>query len=460
MRTWRRRLTATVLLACGVGVAVALPLAWRAARHRLDPFEPVVIFALAWGVMFAVRPIAIAIRNDESFYGVDVRPQLDEAVLLGLLGAVAFLAGYELRLGERLARLLPAPAERGTPSGAIAGACVLGAVGIAALAIFLLSADGWSAVETFARGRSEALNELLRDSPDYFWWLSVLVVPAGLLAFATAYATRRPTAIVAAVVLNVLALLRTVPLGNRLYLLVLVGGMIVFPYLHARRRPGIVACVIGLAVALVASFAVLQFRTPDTRPVFVSVVDGLVSRPYDVLRPLIDGPDAEMAPALAGGLTVIPSELGYRYGAATIGDLVLRPIPRQFWHGKPEPIDVAVTARVWPVARATGDFQPTYTPLLSFYWDLGLLGVALGMAVYGILARAAFEYLLRAQDAFIVQLLYAAWLWTFVFALRADPTLAFSELVIVLGPLVAVAAIGARSLRARVPNWARSTSGT
>jgi len=159
-------------------------------------------------------------------------------------------------------------------------------------------------------------------------------------------------------------------------------------------------------------------------------------------------------------LKVIPGELGYRYGGATIGDLVLRPIPRQFWHGKPEPIDVAVTKRVWPVAVSTGDFQPTYTPLLSFYWDLGLLGVVLGMAVYGILARAAFAYLLRAQDAFVVQLLYAAWLWTFVFALRADPTLAFSELVIVLGPLIAVAAVGARASRALVPTWTRSTSRT
>ena len=82
------------------------------------------------------------------------------------------------------------------------------------------------------------------------------------------------------------------------------------------------------------------------------------------------------------------------------------------------------------------------------------------MAAYGILARAAFEYLLRAQDAFVVQLLYAAWLWTFVFALRADPTLAFSELVIVLGPLVVVAAIGARSPRGLVSTWTRSTSRT
>jgi len=55
-------MTATVLLACGVGAVVALPLAWRAARHRLDPFEPVVIFALAHNSLVITFAACSAIR--------------------------------------------------------------------------------------------------------------------------------------------------------------------------------------------------------------------------------------------------------------------------------------------------------------------------------------------------------------------------------------------------------------
>jgi hypothetical protein len=453
-------LSTTAVLAAGVAVVVALPLAHRIARRRLDVFEPVVIFALAWGVMFAVRPIATVIRDDVSFYGVDIRPTLDNAVLLGLLGAVSFLIGYELQLGMRLARRLPRPSEREISSSTIAGAWIAGGLGMVALALFLLPADGWSAVGIFLRGRSVGLNDLLRDSPDYFWWLSLLVVPAAILAFAVAYSTRRNAAIAAAVVLTGFALLRTVPVGSRLYLLVLVGGMVVFPYLRARRRPGVVAFAVGLAVALVVSYAVLQFRTPETRSGFVGVLDSLISAPTQVLQPVVDGPDAEMAPALAGALSVIPSDLGYRYGAATIGDLVLRPIPRQLWSRKPQPHDLVVTERVWPEARASGNFQPTYTPLLSFYWDLGLIGVFLGMAAYGVLARSAYEYFRRAEDSFGVQVVYAAGLWAFVFVLRADPVLAFSHLVIVLVPLIAIVALGNRPRHVRAAARTRPTSRT
>ena len=432
------------MLAAGVVLVVALPLVWRGARRRLDPFEPVVIFALAWGVMFGVRPIAIVIRNDESFYGVDVRPTLDDAVLLGLLGAVCFLVGYESRLGTRLARQLPLPRARELSSRTLAGAVIAGGLGIAALALFLLPADGWSAVETFFRGRSTELNELLADSPHSFWWLSLLVVPAALFAFAVAYATRDAAAIAVSVVLTGVALLRTLPVGSRLYLLVLVGGMIVFAYLHARRRPGMVALMVGLAVALVISYAVLEFRYSETRTGVVGVLDGLVSAPAEVLRPVYEGADAEMAPALAGALSVVPSDLGYRYGGATVGDLVVRPIPRQLWPGKPQPHVLVVTERVWPEARASGSFQPTFSPLMSFYWDLGLVGVFIGMTVYGVLARIAYAYYRRAEDSFGVQLLYAAGLCAFVFVLRADPVLAVTHLVIVLAPLLALLALTPR----------------
>ena len=83
-------MSTVVLLSIGVGIVLVLPIAWRVRQRRFDPFEPVVIFALAWGVMFVVRPIAIVVRDDTNFYGVDIGSTLDTSVLLGLVGAVAF----------------------------------------------------------------------------------------------------------------------------------------------------------------------------------------------------------------------------------------------------------------------------------------------------------------------------------------------------------------------------------
>ena len=42
----------------------------RIAQRRFDPFEPTVLFALAWGVMFVVRPLAMIAQSNYSY----VRP--------------------------------------------------------------------------------------------------------------------------------------------------------------------------------------------------------------------------------------------------------------------------------------------------------------------------------------------------------------------------------------------------
>jgi hypothetical protein len=435
--------SADSVLIAGVGIVLLLPLGWRVVAGRFDPFEPIVIFGLAWGVMFVVRPVAILIRDDTDFYGVDISPTLGRALLLALIGAIAFVVGYELSFGGQLARRLPAPRDAFSPFAAVVGACVVGAVGVLALAAVLLSAGGLQAVETFFGGRSDALNELIDNSTTYLWWASLLVVPAALASFAVAAVDRRPTTIAAAALLVVLALVRTVPVGNRVFLLVLVGGMIVFMYLRRGKRPGPVALLIAPALALFLSAAVLDFRYAETRGSFSSVVDTLVHTPSRAISPLIKGPDAEMAPALAGALQAVPDRLPYRFGGATIGDLVRRPIPRQLWKDKPETPGHELVALVWPEARERGRFDPTLTPLLYFYWDFGLLGVFVGMGLYGVVARASYEYLRAYARSVAPQVVFAAALWYLVPAVRQDPVSVVIEGVILFVPLVAIFAVAA-----------------
>ena len=430
-------MSAETVLIIGVGVVLALPLLWRGLSRRLDPFEPMVIFALAWGVMFVLRPAAILIRSDYIFYGVDISSTLGRAILLGLVGAVAFVVGYEFSLGRRAAAWLPAPPQDVAPRAALQVAFGATGLGLAAFGLFLASSGGLDAFETFFHGRTLELDELIEKSTIYLWYGSLLVVPAALVAFACAVADRRPATVFSAALLSTLALLRTVPIGNRIFILLLVGPAIVFVFLRARRRPGVVAAVVGLTLALVASYVVLTVRDPETRGGPTAMLHGLVTTPSRVVSPLIKGPDAEMAPALAGALLVVPSELPRRYGRATIGDLFVRPIPRQLWAGKPDTPGHEVTAKVWPVARATGDFDPAFTPLLYFYWDFGLPGVFVGMALFGIGARALYVYLLRHERSLLAQLLFAAGIWYLVIAVRYDPVSVIVWGIILFVPIVA-----------------------
>jgi hypothetical protein len=431
-------MSTVVLLSIGVGVVLVLPIAWRVRQRRFDPFEPIVIFALAWGVMFVVRPIAIVVRDDTNFYGVDIGSTLDTSVLLGLVGAVAFVTGYELRFGRRLAARAGTPASAVRPDAALLGAVITSAAGVAGLLLVLLPGGGLDAVHTFFGGRSAELNELIDGSSVYLWYGSLVVVPAALLGAAIALSDRRPWVVALATLLFVVALLRTVPTGNRVFLVVLLGGIVVFAFLRVQRRPGVVALVTGLCLAVLISHTILTFRDSETRGSIGSVLHELVSAPTGALGPLYRGPDAEMAPALAGALIAIPERLPYRFGGATLGDLLVRPIPRQLWSDKPEPPGHQVAVEVWPVAVETGGFDPAFTPMLTFYWDFAVFGVLVGMAALGVAARALKEYLATHAESFAAQLIFAAGLWFLVVALRHDTTLVVVWGLVVFGPLLAV----------------------
>jgi hypothetical protein len=152
---------------------------------------------------------------------------------------------------------------------------------------------------------------------------------------------------------------------------------------------------------------------------------------------LIDGEDAEMAPVLAGALRVVPSQLHYRYGGALFGDLLVRPIPRPLWPGKPQPSETQVIRTVWP-ALAKDRFQPAFSPLLSFYWDFGLAGVATGMALMGVAFRTLYEWFRRHSASFAAQTIFAVGLWMLVSAVRYNPAQTIVLTCVLVLPLVLV----------------------
>jgi hypothetical protein len=440
------------VLIIGVGVVLALPLAWRVVARRFDPFEPIVIFALAWGVMFVVRPAAILIRDDTNFYGVDIGSTLDRAMFLALLGAVAFVVGYESSLGARAASRLRSPPEDFSRARVVAGAVVVTALGVLTFVVLVIESGGLSALEILLGGRSDELSELIEGSGTYLWYGSLLVIPATLAVVGLAFDDRQPRMIVAALVLVALALLRTVPVGSRVFLLILVGGVLVFAYVRRGRRPGAVVLVVGLACALLASSVLLNLRYSENRSSLAGVLSGLASTPSRVFTPLIKGPDAEMAPALAGALQAVPEELSYRYGGAIFGDLVVRPIPAQLWADKPEPPGHEVVGAVWPEPQELGNFDPALTPLLFLFWDFSLAGVVVGMALLGATVRGLYEYLLLHRDNVLAQLVFAAGLWYLVAALRHDPVTVFVWGMLLFVPLVAIFALAAQGrFRAVLP---------
>jgi hypothetical protein len=139
-----------------------------------------------------------------------------------------------------------------------------------------------------------------------------------------------------------------------------------------------------------------------------------------------------MAPTFAAALTVIPESVGYSYGKTIFGDLVVRPIPRPLWEGKPRIPRERLIATLWP-AEADA-INPEFSVLLYLYWDLGLIGVAVGLALAGVACRALYHYLRDQEADMSAQVLYALALWFVVIGLRNSPVDTFIVAAFIVAP--------------------------
>lgn len=430
-------------------LTLAAPVLRRVWRNRLDPFEPIVLFALAYGAMFVARPASALVEDETLFWGVDVMPTLSHALLLATIGAIGFVAGYEVRAGGRLAHRLPTPRAVNTRIAAL-GAGLVALLGALGLMVFFRGLTLTESFDLLLRGRTTDLGALVNESSSYVWYASLLFAPSALVLIALTYKLRSVVlGVFAAIVLGI-ALLRIGPVGSRIVLLPLVGGVFVFFYLVRQRRPRSLLLISVGVLALLSSYLTLSLRDPTDDTTLRSAVVELGQRPQAILDPVLRGADAEMVLALSAALTVIPDELSHRWGSATIVNLVVRPVPRELWASKPRPPGEDVVATIWP--NLYPGLDPAFSPLLVLYWDFGPVGVVLGMALFGILARALFEWFRLHRDSFVAQLVFAASVWFVVIGARNDPvdTLVFAGLFI--APVVAIltlASSGTTSLRCR-----------
>ena len=433
-------MSAAWILLVGSAVVLALPLAVRAAQRRLDPFEPIVLFSVAYGVMFVLRPAVMLAEDNTRFWGVEFGDRLPLTMLLAFVGGVAFVCAYELKRQGRdeAAR----PVDRLDRSAATAAALGVALVGLLAFVVILPTRDPVETLHLVVGGRSEELRAVVLDSSTYLWYASWMLAPAAVVLTGLAIEARRTIPWLCATTVLALTLLRTVPLGSRLVLLPLIGGIFVLVYVMRRRRPSAKVIALVAVLALLTSYVMLIVRQPEDRSDVAGEVDRLVRKPHALLYPLTRGEDAEMAAALSAALT---DDFGYRFGGATVGDLVTRPIPRELWSGKPLPVHEQVVERVWP--QFYPGLNPAFSPLLSFYWDLGIAGVAIGMALFGYGARCVFDWFRKRETTLAAQLLFSSSLWFVVIGIRNDPVDTAVFALFLVAPVIAIVAVSDRSGR-------------
>jgi hypothetical protein len=152
-----------------------------------------------------------------------------------------------------------------------------------------------------------------------------------------------------------------------------------------------------------------------------------------------------MVKVLAREIVTLDKSGDYGFGSATLGDLILAPIPSAIAHDKPETARNMLLTKMYGAPCTTVNGQcPDFSAPGTFYQDLGLFGVLLGMAGLGWLSSTVWRSHL-ADPANMYRLSAAAcWVVFLPILLRAGFMPGFAWFLYFLVPIWAMIGITGR----------------
>ncbi len=290
---------ASAVLALAVLAVAAYPLVVRVRQRRFDLLEPIVGGSVTLGVIFGIRPIAMLLVGDFSHRDADTTPEFQFVVGLGLVGTVAFVAGYEwLRRRQRIPR---SPESAGAMGRGVAYGYAL-TLAVLSVALFLLhlSRLGSDVVDGFrlmSGGVTPELASRWNETTEYLSASPILsACAATLLGVSRRWRlTRSQLAIV--IVLIAYPTLVFYLSGDRRYILPSIGVPLVAWMLMTGSRPGRRLLLVAVPVAFLVLATIPFIRWAEARNESGGAVAAFVEGLGDPVRAVdrfILGPDTGM----------------------------------------------------------------------------------------------------------------------------------------------------------------------
>jgi hypothetical protein len=364
---------AIVMLAVGCIATTAIAIATRLRAGAFDLLEPIVGGSIVLAIMFGVRPIAMLIAGDFTYRGSDIRPEFPYVVALGLIGNLAFVwaSGWVGVRTARNSRTGDAEDGRLEPALIYPYIAVLTVLSLVLFGVHLSRlgsglADG---LRLFAGGSSPELIQRWAGTTEYLSASPILASCAAiLLGIATSWRLK-PYQIALVLMLIAYPLMVFYVSGDRRYLIPSVGVPLVAWMLMSGRRPPrrvlLLAVPVAFAVLTAIPFVRWGAAQENSGGLAAALVQGL-GNPVRAVDRFILGPDTSMISALAIEVRVIREPTDLTFGRATVGDLLLAPIPHLLISDKPQ------TARDELLIRAFG--TPCSVTALGVCDDFSVVG--------------------------------------------------------------------------------------
>jgi hypothetical protein len=422
------------VLISAIAAAIVGPLAWSGLRGRLDLLEPLPWALAAMGLMFVVRPVVDA-TSGYAFRGVlDLRPQFDTALAAGLVATVALLVGYSLPFGARAARSLPGLPASAAPGATVRFGVALLIVAAAMYAVYAVRA-GTSVIDLASRGFAASQTV----STAYFYLAPTIAFPALLLLLQSTFTSRVvwPRWIIVILVLGLAALLA--PASQRLWLLLLLAPFAIYPMLRAAYRPRLTLVLAAALLVIPALVAMRDLQPGQSVDASIASLGRAASDPIESYRQFAAGPDTEMFDGLALGMQEVPAHLPFQPFSSVIS-LIAHPIPRELWRDKPTTVDGQVDVMLFPDLES-GAASVAHSVVGNFYYDTGMIGVAIGMLVVGWGLRVLYAYFRLHANNDQVRVVYASALPLVIVLFRGNLPDTFARALFTVGPLLLAYAV-------------------
>lgn len=411
--------TISVFAAVGtIGVAV-LPLALRLRAGTFDLLEPIVGGTIVLAVIFGVRPIAMLVADDFVYRDVDIAQYFPYTVALGLLGTVAFVAAYEwVRRRQLHASSLHERERRISRPIAFGSVAVLALLSVLLFGLHLsrLGTNLADGLRLLVGGQSPELVARWTGTSEYLSTSPILAAcGATLLGIATRW---RPTRLQLVLILVLVAYPVVIFYlsGTRRYMLPCLLVPLVTWMLMSGRRPSgrLLLALVPVAFLILATIPFARWvgtRDEATGGIGTVIVQA-IENPARAVHRFVLGPDTNMVPTLAMEVSVLTSLGDFFYGRATVGDLLLAPIPHLIFPDKPQTArDELLTRAFGTPCRLAGEgVCDDFSIIGTFYQDFWVPGVAVLMGVVG--AASAWLWFRWRRSPGDQRLIVAAGTWT------------------------------------------------
>lgn len=432
-----------------MSVLVLCPLIVRVVQRRLDPFEPIIIFAAGIAVVFIGRPITELSDNMQDYAGYFTRPGFDGAMAIALVGTASLFAGYALPLGRRWAERTRTPSPRWDVELSVRFASRLLVLGFVLYLLNAIATGGIAQSLNFFTART-ASDAVQANSSGWLYLGPYLTLPASLLFLSAWQRTRSRKALLLFVISLLIGLLITVPRGDRTYVLALIMPLVVLRPLFAGRRPRLLAILVGVMVAIVAINVLLVYRNANTRGRASHTLVSAVTNPLSQVHTLLAGPDVSFFSVLELQYEIQPQQVAFQPGD-TLFSILAGPIPSHVWATKPVEASTAVSYYLFYQQSLISKASNDPGMFGDMYADYGFPTVVLYSVLLGIVLRAFYVYAKRNERLPGVQLAFAASLPLMIILLRGALPDTVARSVVLFVPLLAAWWVCSRPPGQRLP---------